>query len=363
LVDEKQVIEALKPVQDPELGRSIVDLGMVRSVRIQGANVEVTLALTTLGCPLKDRISGDVKQAASGLPGVKRVDVRLEEMTAEERSRAMGPQPNVVLDLPASKHDVRHVVAVMSGKGGVGKSFVTSMLAVSLQRRGLKVGVLDADITGPSIPRMFGVSGPVMQSAEGMLPVESRTGIPIMSVNLLLPHEDDAVIWRGPLIAGIIKQFWSEVAWGELDYLLVDLPPGTADAPLTVMQTIPLNGVVIVTSPQELAAVVVRKAAQMARQLSVPILGIVENMAYAECPRCGDHYEVFGPSRAAELAATLEAPLLARLPLDPQVAVLCDQGEVESYHSAALDDAAEAILARMPEQATQPVFAAERGST
>jgi Mrp family chromosome partitioning ATPase len=227
--------------------------------------------------------------------------------------------------------NIAHVVAVMSGKGGVGKSSVTALLAVRLSRQGYRVGIMDADITGPSIPRMFGVKEQPVSLGFGILPVRSRTGISIMSLNLLLPHEDDPVIWRGPLIAGAVRQFWTDVAWGDLDYLLVDLPPGTGDAPLTVLQSLPLDGLVIVSSPQDLAVMVVKKAIKMAGMLGVPILGLVENMTYATCPHCGEKIRLFGPGQGERVAQETGVRFLGELPLDPHLAELCDRGEVEQY--------------------------------
>ncbi|HPL28864.1 MAG TPA: Mrp/NBP35 family ATP-binding protein, partial [Anaerolineae bacterium] len=291
---EAQVREALSRVMDPELGRNIVELGMVRAITIDGPRVAVTLALTTMGCPLKDRISGDARAAVEALEPGLQVNVVLGEMTAEERQRAFGRQaPEVTAAQQAS--NVRRVLAVMSGKGGVGKSSVSALLAVALRRKGLNVGLLDADITGPSIPRMFGLHEPPEMGPAGMMPVESRSGIKVISINLLLPTEEEAVVWRGPLISSAIKQFWSEVVWGDLDVLILDLPPGTSDPALTVMQSIPLNGVLMVTSPQDLAGMVVRKAAQLASQLKVPIVGLVENMSYVLCPDCARKVEAFGP--------------------------------------------------------------------
>lgn len=235
--------------------------------------------------------------------------------------------------LPSNEmNKIRHVVAIMSGKGGVGKSSVTGLVAVLLAREGYKVGILDADITGPSIPRLFGLNGrPESLGTAGILPVMSSTGIKIMSLNLLLPNEDDPVIWRGPLIAGAVKQFWTDVIWGDLDYLLIDLPPGTGDAPLTVMQSLPLNGVIIVSSPQDLAVMVVKKAMHMADALKIPILGLLENMSYTVCPHCGEVLHVFGPSQAEEVAAKMGVNFLGVLPLDPELAALCDRGEIEQY--------------------------------
>ncbi|MEW6547591.1 MAG: Mrp/NBP35 family ATP-binding protein [Bacillota bacterium] len=235
---------------------------------------------------------------------------------------------------PNELSSIAHVVAVMSGKGGVGKSSVTALLAIRLSRQGFRVGIMDADITGPSIPRMFGVKEQPVSLGFGILPVRSQTGISIMSLNLLLPHEDDPVIWRGPLIAGAVRQFWTDVAWGDLDYLLVDLPPGTGDAPLTVLQSLPLDGLVIVSSPQDLAVMVVKKAIKMAGMLGVPILGLVENMTCATCPRCGETLRLFGPGQGDRVAQETGVPFLGELPLDPHLAELCDRGEVEQYEGA-----------------------------
>jgi Mrp family chromosome partitioning ATPase len=251
---------------------------------------------------------------------------------------------------------VQHVVAVLSGKGGVGKSSMAALLAVTLHRQGKQVGVLDADITGPSIPKMFGLHQAPPMGPLGILPAETGAGIKVMSINLLLPNEDEAVIWRGPLISSAIKQFWQDVAWGTLDYLIVDLPPGTSDASLTVMQSIPLSGVLLVTSPQDLAGMVVRKAARMAQHLGVPILGIVENMSYVNCPKCGERIEVFGPSQAMHTALQLGVPVLGQLPLDSELARRCDAGEVEGYAADMFEPVAEQVAERVPKNKTAPKF-------
>lgn len=332
--DRDQVIEALRKVEDPELNRSIVDLQMVRGVQVEGDRVSVTLALTTLACPLKDRIAADVEKALRSLDGVREVKVHLTEMTPEERERLLGstaPQEGVAKRF----NEVRKVVAVMSGKGGVGKSLVAALLASHLCRKGYDVGLLDADITGPSIPRMLGVKARPQPAPVGIIPPQSPGGVKVMSIGLLLPGEDDAVIWRGPLISKAIQQFWEDVFWGKLDYLIVDLPPGTADASLTVMQSLPLNGIILVTSPQELVKIIVKKAMKMAQHLHVPIIGVVENMSYAVCPDTGKKWELFGPSKAKEVARELGAPLLAQIPVDPDISRLCDQGRIEEYE---LDD-------------------------
>jgi len=330
MVTEDQVREALRGVSDPELQRNLVELGMIRDIHIEDRQVRFTLALTTMACPIKDQLVTQARDAVLALDGVSEVQVDLAEMTAEERQRLGlgGPeQPGTAEQF----NDIRHVIAVISGKGGVGKSLVSSLLAVALRRQGQLVGVLDADITGPSIPKMFGLKEPPRMSPIGIGPARTKSGIAVMSINLLLPAEDEAVIWRGPLISGVIKQFWGDVFWGRLDWLIVDLPPGTSDASLTVMQSLPLSGVLLVSSPQDLAGMVVRKAAQMAQHLAVPILGLVENMSYFVCPDTGKKFEVFGPSHAEEMARRLGVPLLGRLPIEPQIARLCDAGAIEDY--------------------------------
>ena len=358
MIGETQVLESLRGVNDPELGKSLVELGMVHDVEVEGGRVSFTLALTTISCPLKERIVDDARQAVLALDSVQDVQVSLREMTWEEKERVWPKQPQkqepgVAVHL----NHVERVLAVMSGKGGVGKSSVAAMLAVSLRRQGKRVGVLDADITGPSIPKMFGLHDPPPVGPMGLLPAETSTGIRVMSVNLLLPNEDEAVIWRGPLIGGAIKQFWGDVVWGDLDVLLVDLPPGTSDASLTVMQSIPLNGVLLVTSPQDLAGMVVRKAAKMASHLNVPIVGLVENMSGVVCPKCEERIEVFGSSQALPTAAQLGISLLGQLPLDPELARRCDAGEVEKYAAESFQPIAEQVVKLLPAIKSVPIFA------
>jgi Mrp family chromosome partitioning ATPase len=329
LITEEDVLEALSRVIAPKLQRNLVELGMIKNVEVEDSRVKFTMALLNPESTLKDQFISEAKTAVMALEGVEEVDIEVAEMSAEEKRRTMS-----ALEQPGSAehlNKVRHIIAVMSGKGGVGKSLVAGLLAVALKREEHRVGILDADITGPSIPKMFGLREAPRYSPLGIGPVRSSSGIAVMSINLLLANEDQAVIWRGPLIGGAIKQFWGDVFWGTLDYLLVDLPPGTADAPLTVMQSLPMSGVVLVTSPQDLAGMVVRKAAQMAMVMKVPILGLVENMSYAICPDCGQRIEIFGPSHAEKMARQLGAPLLGRLALDPRIAELCDQGRIEDY--------------------------------
>jgi ATP-binding protein involved in chromosome partitioning len=334
---------------DPELHKSLIELGMVRQVRIKKGRVEITLALTMLGCPLKDQIVGDVKQAVGAL-GVEAVEVELAEMSDEEKRRIGIGVPKEEKGAAEDLNDIRRVIAVMSGKGGVGKSLVSGLLALALRREGHQVGILDADITGPSIPKMFFPDGARLGTSPlGPVPPQSGSGIKVMSINLLLEQEDQAVIWRGPLVSGAIKQFWGDIFWGTLDYLVVDLPPGTSDASLTVMQSLPMSGIVLVSSPQDLAGMVVRKAANMVRQMGTPILGLIENMSYFECPDTGKRYELFGPSHAEETAQRIGVPFLGRLPIDPEIARLCDAGRIEDYPTDTFAPIAQELLRRMPE--------------
>jgi Mrp family chromosome partitioning ATPase len=244
--------------------------------------------------------------------------------------------------------NVKHIVAVVSGKGGVGKSLVTSMLAVTMQRRGYKAAILDADITGPSIPKSFGLkSGSITGSDLGMFPALTKTGIEVMSINLLMDEETKPVVWRGPVIAGTVKQFWSDVVWNEVDYMFVDMPPGTGDVPLTVFQSLPLDGIVIVSSPQELVSMIVEKAVNMAALMDVKVLGLVENYSYIVCPDCGKVIRPYGDSKIEELAKAHDTAVLAQLPIDPELASLCDKGVIELFEGDYLERAADFIESAM----------------
>lgn len=328
------------------------------------------LAAYGLGCASCSISKGEtIEQAMGGHARAARVQIdalmkHLEQLAATgklppglpERPPAPSGGPKGI----AQQAGVKHVVVVMSGKGGVGKSLVAGLLAVGLSRRGMKVGVLDGDITGPSIPRMFGVrEKPIALGPNTLGAPRSRTGIPIMSMNLVLPSEEEAVIWRGPLVSGAIRQFFEQVAWGELDYLIVDLPPGTSDAPLTVMQSLPVDGVVLVTTPQALATMVVTKAVRLVKQLGGDIVGVVENMSYVTAPD-GSRLEVFGPSQGLKLVIEANAPLLAKLPIDPKIAELADNGGIESYESSAFDELVENFLAVAPSAPAEPVGAAHQ---
>ena len=254
------------------------------------------------------------------------------ERKAESLLAAMNP-----------KSSIKKVIAVVSGKGGVGKSTVTSMLAVAMAREGKRVGVLDADITGPSIPTAFGVTECQGATEEGLYPALTRGGIQVMSINLLLDNSSDPVVWRGPVIAGAVKQFWTDVIWEDVDCLFVDMPPGTGDVPLTVFQSLPVDGIVIVTSPQDLVSMIVSKAVKMANMMHIPVLGFVENYSYLECPECGKRIEVFGKSHLDEIAAEFGLPVLARLPIDPKVAECYDSGLMETVATERVADVLEAV--------------------
>ena len=245
------------------------------------------------------------------------------------------------MDLSAKlnpQSSVKKVIAVVSGKGGVGKSLITSLMASEMQRRGYQSAVLDADVTGPSIPKAFGIHEHAKGTEDALIPCYSVRGTEIMSINLILDNETDPVVWRGPVIAGVVTQFWSDVIWDNVDYMFVDMPPGTGDVPLTVFQSLPVDGIIIVTSPQDLVSMIVAKAVNMANMMNIPVLGIVENMSYFKCPECGKEHEIFGESKVAKVAEEFGVKHYARLPIDPVVAAMVDAGEVESVDTAALNE-------------------------
>jgi len=325
----EQVRQSLESVLVPAVKRSIVGMNLVREVTTFDKKVTVTLASTGLIPGAQDWIKTKTREAIEKLPEVNEVKVEYVDAKAKDLNH------------------IDNILAVMSGKGGVGKSLVASLVAIGLKRKGYEVGILDADITGPSIPKMFGLNVRPSGNESGILPVPSRLGIEIMSINLLLPSEDDAVIWRGPLIGNTIKQFGEEVLWGRLNYLMIDLPPGTADAPLTVMQSFPISGVIIVFTPQDLVEMIVKKAVNMARQMGKRVLGVVENMSYLYVPEIDKKIEVFGRSRGEEMARAVRAPLLGQLPIEPEIAKLCDEGNIERYDGE--------IVARLGESLVQAV--------
>jgi Mrp family chromosome partitioning ATPase len=317
---EGKLQTALNKVLVPGIMRSLVQMNLVRSAEINEGKAKVSLASTAVPTQYHGLLKDQVAATIGRLSGVKEVTVDFVEAKPKELNQ------------------IETIIAIMSGKGGVGKSLVASLLATYFAREGKDVGILDADITGPSIPKMFGLNARPGGSETGILPVLSRSGIEIMSMNLLLPNEDEAVIWRGPLMSRAITQFWEEVLWGKLDCLIIDLPPGTGDAPLTVLQAIPITGVIDVFTPQELTEMIVKKAVRMARQMNIRVLGVVENMSYLVLPDTGKKLEVFGKSKGEEMARTSGAPLLGRLPIDPELARLCDEGEIERYSSDAVSE-------------------------
>lgn len=265
--------------------------------------------------------------------------------TTQQRESCGSNQGPQSMAEPANKYSkIKKVIGIVSGKGGVGKSFVAASLAAAMKKAGFQTGIMDADITGPSIPKMFGVAGEAYGNEEGMiLPLETKEGIKMMSINLLMENPEDPVIWRGPVIGGAVKQFWTDVVWGELDYLFVDMPPGTGDVPLTVFQSLPVDGVVIVTSPQELVQMIVKKAFRMAAMMDIPVLGVVENFSYLKCPDCGREIRLFGDSHIEEAAKELAVPVLGKIPLDPQMAAAADEGVFYEKENPYLDKAAEIL--------------------
>jgi Mrp family chromosome partitioning ATPase len=326
---EAKLQEALDKVLVPGIMRSLVQMNLVRTAEVNECTAKVTLASTAIPAQHHKLLQDQAGAAVSQLAGVEEVTVDLVEVKPKELNQ------------------IEKIIAVMSGKGGVGKSLVASLLATSFAREGKDVGVLDADITGPSIPKMFGLDARPSGSETGILPVLSRSGIEIMSMNLLLPNEDEPVVWRGPLMSKAITQFWEEVLWGKLDCLIIDLPPGTGDAPLTVLQAIPVTGVIDVFTPQELTEMIVKKAVRMAQKMNVRVLGVVENMSYLVLPETGNKLEVFGRSKGEEMAKASGAPLLGRLPIDPELARLCDEGEIEKYSSDAVSELFDNVVAAL----------------
>lgn len=252
-------------------------------------------------------------------------------------------QKTSMLEEMNSHSNIKHVIGVVSGKGGVGKSFVTASLANQMAAKGFRVGILDADITGPSIPKMFGLTGPALADDDGIYPMEAKNGVKVMSVNLLLPKDDEPVIWRGPILANMVKQFWTDVVWGEIDYLFVDMPPGTGDVPLTVFQSLPVEGIVIVSSPQDLVRMIVMKAYKMAQMMNIKVLGVIENYSYVACPDCGKKISIFGESHIDEIAAELHMDVLGKMPVNPAYAEAADRGEFDQVVNTYVDAAVEKL--------------------
>lgn len=377
MVTKENVMQVLKTVKDPEIGASIVNLGMVRGVEVQGSTVHVNVALTVPNCPLSSTIRNDVMKAVSGIAGVSKVEVELSSMTDQEKARVSETlksrpseeqgkvqqtwqsQAQGIEKLPKGK--IGQIIAVSSGKGGVGKSLVTALLAAELRRHGHSVGILDADLTGASIAKILGVKDRPVPVAGGLVPPVSRSGIKLMSMNLLMDRDDAALIWRGPMINNAIRQFFSEVEWGELDFLLTDLPPGTSDAPLTVFQSIPVDAALIVSSPQDLAVMVVGKAIHLARIMKAPLLGLIENMSYVTCPDCGRKIELFGKSTGKEASRAAAVEFLGSLPVNPMISQLCDEGKIEEYRSPEFGAIAEKLIEKMRKlKAPQELSSAEK---
>lgn len=368
MLEKGKIIEGLREVLDPEIGINIVDLKMVRDISINDGNVKVTIALTVSHCPLAKTLQTDVEKALRRLGEVKSVNVETTSMSKTELQelrqmlQARVAQPST----PAQrigvgpgierlgKRGIRNIIAIISGKGGVGKSFVTSMLASELRKQGYEVGVLDADLTGPSIAKVFGVSDrPVKGPSGAIIPVKTGTGIKVMSINLVLEDPSMPVIWRGPIVNSVIRQLYWDVDWGDLHYLLLDLPPGTSDAPLTVFQSLPLDGVIVVSSPQDLASMIVTKAVNMARKMDAPLLGLVENMSYLTCPHCSEKVQLFGEPQGERLAQTLGIPFLGDVPLDPDIAKLSDEGRIEEYSSPVFESVTRELRMRIAKQVEQ----------
>jgi ATP-binding protein involved in chromosome partitioning len=366
LIDKQTIIENLRGVLDPEIGISIVDLNMVRDITITGDDVRVKIALTVAHCPLAKTLQSDVEKALKKTGQIRSVTVDTTAMTKSELADLRAQLQKRTKTVPESrtsigpgierlgKREIRNIIAIVSGKGGVGKSFVTSMLACELRRQGYEVGVLDADLTGPSIAKIFGLTDrPSKTPAGAITPIRTRTGIKVMSINLILDDPATPVIWRGPIVNSVIRQLYWDVDWGPLHYLLIDLPPGTSDAPLTVFQSLPVDGVIVVSSPQELASLIVTKAVNMARKMNAELLGLVENMSYLQCPSCGERVNVYGTSRGEELAKQLGIQFLGSIPLEPIIAQRSDEGRIEDYSSPVFQTLTDKLRIRTSEQAHQ----------
>jgi Mrp family chromosome partitioning ATPase len=326
MIEEQSVRKTLENIDIVGAKRTIGQLNLIRDIVISDGDIKVYLANTGMAPMMEDVTRNMVQKTLEEMEGVKKVSVEYTAVKAQELN------------------EVTNIIAVMSGKGGVGKSLVSGLVAVALKREGYEVGILDADITGPSIPKMFGVTLPPTGNESGIMPVMSKADISMMSINLILPDEGEPVIWRGPLIANAIKQFGNEVLWGKLDYLIIDLPPGTADAPLTVMQSFPITGVIVVYTPQDLVDMIVKKALNMAKSMEKKVLGVVENMSYFYVPEIDKKIEIFGKSRGQEMAKTANAPLLAQIPIDPELAKLCDAGSIEDYNGEVLTELGKNLL-------------------
>lgn len=354
--ENQQLIEKLRAVIDPEIGMSIIDLDMVKELVLKNGTAYVKIALTVSGCPLAGSIESDVKKILLQQDGVSNVVVELTSMTPDElkaigakiqkmrsENKSASPQGQKGVGGKLDRKGIQKVIAVMSGKGGVGKSYVTAGIAIELRRQGFEVGILDADLTGPSIAKIFGLNSRPYIDEKGPRPIETASGIKVISTNMFLETPDTPVIWRGPVVDQVIRQLFSEVNWGDLHFLLIDMPPGTGDAPLTVMQSLPLDATVIVSTPQDLAMLIVRKSIKMAHQLNVSVAGIVENMSYMVCPDCSKKIQMFVESGVEQEAGKLGVELLGKLPFDPKVNRLADLGKIEEHSNTEMKEIANKV--------------------
>ena len=358
MISEKQIRDSLTNVMDPEIHMNIIELNMVKDVKINESKVDVLIALTVAGCPLADTIKKDVRNEVMKFEEVNEVNVETTVMTKEEldglkitvqKNRGtQQSQDQLISRLEKKKNE--NLIAVVSGKGGVGKSSMTAILASELKRTGHNVGILDADVTGPSIAKIFGVTKRLMKGKTGIIPAETESGLKLISVNLMLDNPEMPTVWRGPIINNLIRQLYTDVDWGDIDYLLIDLPPGTGDAPLTVFQSLPLSGIVLVSTPQDLSKMIVSKSANMAKMLKIPVLGLIENMSYLNCKHCGDKNFILGESRSEEFAERLDTELIARLPFETDIAELCDAGKIEEYQNKEISNTIEKIKSTIKEQ-------------
>lgn len=346
LILKEKVLQELRKVMDAERKQNVVDLHFIRGVQVIHDKAIIHFQPGASSCPLTDDMVANIKQVVIAMEGIHTVEVVVEKKAKPSSSAGQRSDFGGIDHL----NQVSKVIAVMSGKGGVGKSLAAGLLAVCLNRLGLTVEILDADITGPSIPKLFFKEQPqVTCTPHSFLPPETASGIRVMSINLLLNRPDEAVIWRRPLVGKAIRQFWADTLWGRMDFLVVDLPPGTSDAPLTVMQSLPMSGILLVTSPQELAGMVVSKAANMASLVGIPMLGIIENMSYLTAPDTGRKYEIFGPSHVESIGQAFNLPLLARLPINSQIAIQCDQGNLEQARMAEFEPVAAWVQQNTPD--------------
>ena len=331
---------------------------MVKDVKINESKIDILIALTVAGCPLADTIKKDVRNELMKFEEVNEVNVETTVMTKEEldglkitvqKNRGTEQSQDKLISKLEKKRN-ENLIAVVSGKGGVGKSSITAILASELKRSGHNVGILDADVTGPSIAKIFGVTKRLIKGKNGIIPAETESGLKLISVNLMLDNPEMPTIWRGPIINNLIRQLYTDVDWGDIDYLLIDLPPGTGDAPLTVFQSLPLSGIVLVSTPQDLSKMIVSKSANMAKMLKISVLGLIENMSYLNCKHCGEKNFILGESKSEEFAERLGTELIARLPFETDIAELCDAGKIEEYQNKEISNTVEKIKSTIKEQ-------------